>query len=315
MNSNERRIEIFAPFGEAFELTKKILFQPFDIGKWFVIGFAAWLATFFCGGGGSGVRRWFNNGDWRWQAHHQGPPWSFHDVEPWVIPVVLFGFLFVLALALLFLWLNSRGRFMFIDCIVRNRGAIAEPWREYAADGNRFFVFQLVLALCSLVAVGGLALLYFVSAHGGAFVIALPLLILFGIAFVLVAIVIAFVTHLMVPVMYRQRCGAIEAFRAVWLLFVENLGVCILFLLFMLVLYIAAGMIACLAGCVTCCIAALPYIGTVILLPVVMTLYAFPLCFLRQFGDAYDVWAVVRPTPPPPPPPSVPPVQESLPPS
>ena len=29
----KRKIRIFKPFGEAFELTKKILFQPFDIGE------------------------------------------------------------------------------------------------------------------------------------------------------------------------------------------------------------------------------------------------------------------------------------------
>ena len=69
-------------------------------------------------------------------------------------------------------------------------------------------------------------------------------------------------------------------------------------------------MIGCVAACVTCCIAALPYIGTVILLPVVMVLFAYPLCFLRQFGDPYDVWAVVRPAATAPPPPAVPPVQE-----
>ena len=50
MNGSEPKIEIFKPFGEAFELMKKILFQPFDVKKWFVVGFAAWLANL--GGGG-----------------------------------------------------------------------------------------------------------------------------------------------------------------------------------------------------------------------------------------------------------------------
>src|SRR2546430_16803654 len=45
MNGTEPRIEIFKPFGEAFELMKKILFQPFDFTKWLVIGFAAFLAN------------------------------------------------------------------------------------------------------------------------------------------------------------------------------------------------------------------------------------------------------------------------------
>jgi hypothetical protein len=98
------------------------------------------------------------------------------------------------------------------------------------------------------------------------------------------------------------------------------------------VIVIAGAMIGCLAACATCCIAALPYIGTVILLPVVMCLYAYPLCFIRQFGDSYDVFATITTTPPPtptePPPPSVtaplpppvepptiPPIQETPPPT
>ena len=52
MNGTGPEIQIFRPFGEAFELMKKILFHPFDLKKWFVVGFAAWLAN-LGGGGGS----------------------------------------------------------------------------------------------------------------------------------------------------------------------------------------------------------------------------------------------------------------------
>jgi hypothetical protein len=108
------------------------------------------------------------------------------------------------------------------------------------------------------------------------------------------------------------------AFRAVWDLIAANPVAFLLFGLFYIVLYVAAAMIGCLAACVTCCIAALPYVGTVILLPVVMFLFTYPLCFIRQFGDPYDVWAIVRPTaelPPPVLPSEVPPVQEPPPPA
>jgi hypothetical protein len=50
-------------------------------------------------------------------------------------------------------------------------------------------------------------------------------------------------------------------------------------------------MIGCVVACATCCIAAIPYVGSVILLPVSVTLGAFSLLFLRQFGSDYDVWA------------------------
>ena len=301
------RIEIFAPFEEAYETTRQILFRPFDVKKWFVIGFAAWLATFFSGSGFN-YRRGFDKSDWnRWT---QGHGFSVHELPPWFIPVAIAGGLFVFAIAVLLLWLNSRGRFMFTDCIVRNRGAIAAPWREYRQEGNRYFVLQLLITLCSLIVFGGLALIFVLGHHTG--IVPLSLLILCGIAFLLAAIVVALIMHFMVPVMYRQRCEAMAAFRQVWALMVGNPGVFLLLVLFLIVLYVAAAMIGCLAACATCCIAAVPYLGTVILLPVVMFLFTYPLCFLRQFGDAYDVWAVVRPTEPPPP--SIPPVQQPLPP-
>ena len=310
---NEPRIEIFAPFEEAFELTKKILFKPFDLTKWFVIGFAAWLATFFSGGGYDS-RGWNGADKWNWKSHHGEAPFSLHHTPPWVIPVVVVGLLVVLALVAVLLWINSRGRFMFIDCIVRNRGAITAPWREYRAEGNRYFVFQLVLAFCGMIVFGGLALIFVLGHYWGASIVPLALLILVGVVCLLVAVVLQMVMRFMVPVMYRQRCDAMAALRQVWTLVTDNLGIFVLFALFYIVLAIAGAMIGCLAACVTCCIAALPYIGTVILLPVVMFLFAYPLCFLRQFGDPYDVWAVVRQEPPPPEAP-VPPVQEPLPPA
>jgi hypothetical protein len=313
MEPNEPRIEIFAPFGEAFEITKKILFQPFDLTKWLVIGFAAWLATMFSGGSFN-FRQNFRKGDWDWKAQMHGLPFSIHDVPPWVIPVAIGGGLVLVALVVLLLWLNSRGRFMFTDCIVRNRGAIAEPWREFRTEGNRYFMLQLVITIISMLVFGGLALVFFLGWHWNNPLLPLPLLILFGVTFFLIALVVGLILRFVVPVMYRQRCTAMDAFRAIWRLIVTNPGVFILFALFYVVLFVAAAMISCLATCVTCCIAALPYVGTVILLPLVMFLFTYPLCFIRQFGDAYDVWAVVRPAElPPSPPPSIPPIQETPP--
>src|SRR5260370_12656947 len=61
-NGSAARIEIFKPLDEAFELMKKILFQPFDLKKWFVIGFAAWLSNL---GSGSYNFRFNRGADWQ----------------------------------------------------------------------------------------------------------------------------------------------------------------------------------------------------------------------------------------------------------
>jgi len=75
------------------------------------------------------------------------------------------------------------------------------------------------------------------------------------------------------------------------------------------------AMVSCIATCVTCCIAAIPYVGTVILLPLYVFLAAYPLLFARQFGPDWDAWAnLTTPTLAVPPTPPAPPVQSAPPP-
>jgi len=116
-------------------------------------------------------------------------------------------------------------------------------------------------------------------------------------AFVVILFVLAWslIANFMTPVMYRRRCRAYESFRAVTTLIAANPGEILLYCLFLIVLALATAIVACLVTCVTCCIAAIPYIGTVILLPVFVLLRSFSLLFLRQFGPEYDVWAGFMP--------------------
>jgi hypothetical protein len=290
MNGGESKIEIFKPFGEAFELMKRILFQPFDLKKWLVIGFAAWLANL--GGGGGG----FNYPDNRHKDAQKLNETIGQIPQPILITGICILVCFVLLLIVLLAWLRARGRFIFVDCMVHNRAAIVEPWKEYRAEGNSFFLFSLVVMLVLIVAVAiaGLALIVpFIlqgaqAQPGVGFWIGLS-------AFVFVAVCLAFVwamaSQLMVPIMYRQRCRARLAFIQAMDLVASHPGQIVLYVLFLLVLAVAVVLISCAVACATCCIAAIPYVGTVILLPVPVTLGAFSLLFLRQFGPNYDVWA------------------------
>ena len=95
----------------------------------------------------------------------------------------------------------------------------------------------------------------------------------------------------MVPVMYRRRCSARQAFRDVTRLIFNNPGPFVLFGLFGMVLTLAVALAGTTVACLTCCIGGLPYISTVLLLPAIVWVAAFKLLFLRQFGEQYDVWA------------------------
>ena len=67
-----------------------------------------------------------------------------------------------------------------------------------------------------------------------------------------------------------------------------------------------------LACVLTCCcgliLLLIPYIGTVILLPIVAWERYWSLEFLRQFGPEYDLWAAAAPPPAPPPASAPPPI-------
>jgi hypothetical protein len=317
MNGSESKIEIFKPFGEAFELMKKILFQPFDLKKWLVIGFAAWLANLGGGGGGGN----FKYPDNRHEAAHKVNETIGQIPQPVLITGICILFCLILLLIVLVAWLRARGRFILMDCIVRNRAAIVEPWKEFRAEGNSFFLFSLIvmLLLMAVIVIAGLLLIVpFIPGRGQAepgvgFWIGISLT-----AFVVVCLIFVWelASQLMVPIMYRQRCRARLAFAQTVDLVSSHPGPILLYVLFLLLLGVAAVMISCAVTCATCCIAAIPYVGTVILLPIPITLIAFSLLFLQQFGLDYDVWAGFTPpesTPAPlPNPPSEPPLRPSI---
>lgn len=295
------KIEIFKPFGEAFDLMKRILFQPFDFEKWLVVGFAAFLAHLNGGGGGNFNFPW--NGNWNANAQSQGQNIrSFMDqLTPFWLLLIAVIFLVIVAVFVVFTWIRSRGHFIFIDCIVQNRGAIVQPWKEYRVEGNSYFIFSLLFFVCVFASI---ILMVFVVVlpifiinpheHGAIAFLPLALLILIFPLFLLFVSLVQFVA----PIMYRRRCTAWAAAIDLLSLIGANLGVFILYVLFSLVLGIAVGIGMVMLMCATCCIAAIPYVGTVILLPIYVFLQSFSLLFIRQFGPEYDVWRSSTPEPP-----------------
>jgi len=296
VNGSAAKIEIFQPLDEAFELMKKILFQPFDLKKWLVIGFAAWLSNL--GSGGYNFR--FNRGDWKGVPWFQGLDNTINQIPHWILLTGLGVIIaLVFALMIVFAWLRARGRFMFVDCIVKNRGAIAEPWREFREQGNSYFLLAL-LAGFIIVIVAGVASLPFMLPiiRGVTFlhlhdVYLICMIALWAVVFVLLILAWTLISHFMVAIMYRRRCLALEAFSAAVSLITNYPGEITLYCLFWIALGIGAAITACAVILATCCIALIPYIGTVILLPLLVCLRAFGLRFIRQFGPDYDVWAAM----------------------
>jgi hypothetical protein len=242
----------------------------------------------------------------------------------WAIGLIIVGALAVVCLVLVLMWVTARGRFIFTDCVVKNRAAIAEPWHEFRREGNSFFLFSLAVGFVAMLLTVVLILIILVPlglfssnkvAATGFGVTAVIVIIIIGLAWLVFSLFFGLVSHFMVPVMYRRRCSAKDAFLDVARLVLHHPGPFVLLVLFGIVLAIAVGILGTVIACLTCCIGGLPYISTVLLLPAIVWLLAFKLLFIRQFGDQYDVWATVGfpaasevppPSPPLPPPPIAP---------
>jgi hypothetical protein len=214
------------------------------------------------------------------------------------IAAILVGVAIVLVLT----WLSSRGKFMFLDGIVYNRAAVAIPWKQYRREANSLFFFRVLFGLatfaCMLV-IAGLALgIAWPDIEDGAFgsnaVIAfgvgIPLVLLIA---VVTGVVNLFLMDLVVPIMYWRRLPVLIAWIVFWDEFLAGrIGTFVLYVLFKIVIAICVGMLALFITCATCCIAALPYIGTVIMLPLLVFDRAYPLYFIHQFGER---WHFFRP--------------------
>jgi len=311
------------PVGLAFEHVKRVLFQPFDLGKWFTIGFCAWLA--YLGEAGGGSRGSYNFGNHQQthisdfhQAVDQARDWLTNNLA-WVVPLAAFVIVLMLGLWLLFLWLSSRGKFMFLHCVALNRAEVSEPWNQFAPEANSLFVFRVILGLTGMVVTLPLLIImgmtvfkmfYRGGPNPGNILLAVGLGLISFLIIILFAIIKKFMVDFVVPVMYLRRNKCLEAWNEFCRLLAAHAGLFVLYILFQIVLAMAIGAVVVMVILLTCCIAgcllALPYLGTVLLLPVLMFKRAYALYFLAQFGPEYDVFPPPPPPPVPPPPPPAP---------
>jgi hypothetical protein len=296
MPSDDRRIEIFAPFEAALNLTKLILFRPFDLAKWCVIGFAAFLAHL--GSARFNYNSRMQHVDWSFRSMTQHAKESLQTMPPWVLPLIVIVVVLALVVGVVLAWVHARGNFIFTDCVVRNRGAIVAPWKEFRREGNSLFLFRLATGLIFMFLFALAALpLWWPLVRTGEMPEGMQVVV--GIALLLplcfISVAWSAVCLFMVPIMYRRRCGAVQGFWGALALCTSRPGPVILFLLFSVVLWIAILLASCLAACVTCCVAAIPYVGTVILLPLHVFWMSYLLLFVRQFGPEYDGWANLIP--------------------
>jgi len=296
-----QRVSVIDPIGPAIEQVRLMLFRPFDISKWLVLGFCAWLA-YLGQGGGPGFNYTF---------HDNGAP----DISaikgqilaylPWVIIGALIVIPIIIIIGLVVCWLSSRGRFMFVHCIAGNKAEVAVPWKTFARHANSLFLFRIVIGLVGMVAIGlpvAIGVISIITLHTtGLGAVAVPGLLVAVLAAVAIAVVVAvvakFTNDFIVPIMFLRTASCLAGWREFLALLGSNKARIVLYILFQIVIslaivFIIAGI--CLVGCCCCCASVLllvPYVGTVILLPLFVFKRAYSLFYLRQFGAQFDIFS------------------------
>ncbi len=308
MTAYPQSISVTVPVSAAIERVKLILFRPFDPSKWFTIGFCAWLAglgsrglSFHYGGGGSQHNGGNGGGNAR-EVFGQAQHFVMNNLF-WILPLAVALVLLSLAVGVVLLWLRSRGEFMFLHCVALNKAEIDVPWRKFVTEGNSLFIFRLVLGLAwmiplvSFVIVAILLVFRMVNRSVPDWYIIISLI---GVGLIIMALGIAFLIigkltiDFVVPIMFLRRCNCLDGWREFGHLFSTHVANFAVYLLFQIVLGLAIGMMILAAIIATCCIAGclmiMPYLGTVVLLPVLTFKRSYSLHYLAQYGQAYDVF-------------------------
>ena len=290
-------ISIIVPVSRAITTVKQILFTPFDMAKWLGLGFTAWLAMLSSGSPTLNFGNFWNKESdnepllaaWNWILAHLAL----------VISVAACAGLVIVAISLVIAWVSSRGKFMFLDNVIHNRSDIAKPWERYRMQGNSYFLFSICLGLaslavfctmllvCALIAMPDITRNHFGANAASAIILGLLMFLVYGIS---LSGVMTFLEDFIIPIMALRSCRALTAWSIFFDLFKANTGVFILYFLFKILLGWAVGAISLLLCCFLCCVMWIPYISTVILLPLFVFLRCYSIHFLEQFGDSYRLF-------------------------
>ncbi|MFH0992602.1 MAG: hypothetical protein V1799_21605 [bacterium] len=294
-------VQYIDPLSRGFERMKSALFQPFDPKIWFVVGFTAFLAglTDYHRGGDTGFK---NRGSVNWEDILYLPEkiWEWLINNPLWFTLVIIAMVVIIILAVLFTWLSSRGKFMFLDNVIHRRALVVAPWHEYRREGNSLFVWSFSFGLLAFGIIVVYVVTCFLSLYGlyegtndSGLLIAPAIFMGLGLItmFLLISFIELLLEDFIVPIMYKNRVSMVEALRLFFPLLVAHFFRFFAYALLVLLVtvFLIAGIV--MVGLLTCCIGFLvliiPYINAVVLLPISYTMRAFSVEFLEQFGPEY----------------------------
>ena len=315
----------------AVERSQQLLF-PFKADKWFALGFTAFMVQCSEGGGGGssmpnipspspgGSTGGGGSGGLGGAAELQKmideAVRYLQDNLGLIVAIGVSVLLFGILLGLLITWFSSRAKLMFVESVVHDRVDISAQWSQWGELGFSLFKCRIALGFgnwaTGLGAIAAAIVVGLPDFQAGQFLgtraaVAYAMLgaglLFFGLPF---AIAGALLDDFVVPLMAVRQVRVMEAWRMCRAeVLPGNFGSIVLFYVLRILLAIGAGIAVMVITCLTCCITAIPYIGTVVLLPLHVFNRAYPLYFLEQLGvtifprpesdwAAYDQWRFPR---------------------
>lgn len=230
-------LHAFRPVSTAFDKTRKLLLEPFDIGVWIKLA----IITFFVGTGttsfnpGNNLQYAFNRGDIsNMPSYDISHALSDSTIIALILLLVAAAIVFVLIMS----YLRGVFSFVLIEALTTGNIKIVQPFKDNMGRGFKVFVFNIIMAIISILVVGGIIvamILAILWAVGGgdlwssgtwngistASLFALVIVIILGllaiIAFsVLLGLFIGFFYDFGVPLMYFKQMGLRQSIGHVW---------------------------------------------------------------------------------------------------
>jgi len=208
--------------GPAFEHTKTQLFRPFRLAQWTKLALVGLFAGEMGTGGGGGPNLNIPTSGKHSQHNFPGLP---HIDPALLVTLVIVLAVVIPVLWLLFLYINSRMRFVLFDSVVTKHCSIRQMWRSRGGPALRYFGWQVAFTLLAfagmIVLVGIPALLAFLAGwfsppgqHIGRLILAgLFVFFLFIVYVAAIACVHVFTKDFVVPQMAIEDISAIEGWR------------------------------------------------------------------------------------------------------
>ena len=216
-------IDYIAPLSRSWNRMKKALFQPFDITKWFVVGFTAFLAGLLDGphSSGSGNFHRGGNNDFSNFAKFPYTAWNWLMDNQGLFTLIIFGIILLFAFIILLTWLSSRGKFMFLDNVVHDRAKVTKPWYDFRKHGNSLFLWRLIFGLICFAVIILFSVQSFIIAtqfydddfSTGPIMTIVGLAFLLFLFFVVTAYISLFLSDFIVPIMYKNNIITTQAWH------------------------------------------------------------------------------------------------------